>query len=125
MKRDMDLIRRIVLATAELEYGKVLSELSDVAPETFATHVAWMDEAGLVKATHKEGGGGSMATFAVVFRLTWAGCEFADAARSDTVWNKAKGSILKPGISFTFDVLKDWLKAEITQGLPTIRALSQ
>ena len=125
MKRDMDLIRQIVLATAELEYGAVLTELPGVAPEAFATHVAWMDEAGLVKATHKEGGGGSMATFAVVFRLTWAGCEFADAVRSDTLWNKAKSNILKPGISYTFDVLKDWLKSEITQGLPTIRALGQ
>lgn len=125
MKRDMDLIRQIVLATADLEYGAILTELPDVAPEVFATHVAWMDEAGLVKATHKEGGGGSMATFAAVFRLTWDGCEFADAVRSDTLWSKAKSNILKPGISFTFDVLKDWLKSEITQGLPTIRTLGQ
>lgn len=125
MKRDMDLIRQIVLATADMKYGEVLSALPNTAPEAFATHVAWMHEAGLVKATYEEGEGGSAATYAFVFRLTWAGCEFADAVRSDTLWNKAKGNILKPGISYTFDVLKDWLKSEITQGLPTIRALGQ
>ncbi len=31
---------------------------------------------------------------------------------------------LKPGMSFTFDLLKDWLKAEISQGLPALRALA-
>jgi len=60
----------------------------------------------------------------MVERLTWAGCEFADAVRSDTLWAKAKKEVIKPGISFTFDILKEWLKAEITQGFPTLRALA-
>ncbi len=33
--------------------------------------------------------------------------------------------VLKPAGSWTFDVLKEWLKAEITQGLPTLRGLGQ
>ncbi len=123
MKRDMDLIRRIALTTADLPYGETLDSLPDVPQEAFVTHVAWLHEAGLVRATYQEGSGSS-AMYAIVFRLTWAGCEFADAVRSDTTWARAKTNVLKPGMSFTFDLLKDWLKAEIAQGLPTLRALA-
>ncbi|WP_225783362.1 DUF2513 domain-containing protein [Xenophilus sp. Marseille-Q4582] len=123
MKRDMDLIRRIALETAALPYGEQLTALEGVAEEDFVTHVIWLQEAGLIKAIAQDGVGTSEARYAFVFRLTWAGCEFTDAIRDDTLWKKAKANVLKPGMSFTFDVLKEWLKTEITQGLPTLRAL--
>ena len=123
MQRDMDLVRRIALATAELKPTEVLTKLEDTEDSAFVMHVQWMAEAGLLHATQSPKDSKAPATFAAVFRLTWAGCEFADAARNDTLWNKAKASVLKPGMSFTFDVLRDWLKAEITQGFPTIRSL--
>lgn len=124
MKRDMDLIRRIALTLVDQPPNTLLQSLPDVPETVFITHVAWMDEAGLVRAKYKESLGGSDGSYAFVFRLTWAGCEFADAVRSDTIWSKAKANVLRPGISFTFDMLKDWLKTEITQGLPTVRALA-
>jgi len=43
--------------------------------------------------------------------LTWAGQDFLDAAKDDTLWKKAKETVIKPGASFTFDVLLAWLKA--------------
>ena len=122
MKRDMDLVRRIVLEAAALPYAETLRRLDGVTDDEFVTHVAWLLEAGLVKGQAQEGSG-SFAKFAIVQRLTWSGCEFADAVTSDTLWSKAKENVLKPGMSFTFDVLKEWLKTEITQGLPTLRAL--
>ena len=123
MKRDMDLIRRITLATDELPPGKWLEEIEGVDPMVFAGHATWMEEAGLIKATITEylDGGAAVA----VKRLTWDGCEFADSIRSDTVWNKAKESVIKPASSFTFGILRDWLKAEIQQGLPTLRTIGQ
>ena len=124
MKRDMDIVRRIALATADMPYGQALNGIEGVAPEVFVTHVVWMQEAGLVEAATMAGSG-SLAMYANVNRLTWDGCEFADAIQSDTLWAKAKEHVLVPGISFTFDVLKDWLKTEIAQGLPTLRKLGQ
>lgn len=123
MKRNMDLIRRIVLETAELPPGETLDKLEGVAEHEFVAHVIWLQEAGLIKA-EAQAGTGSFATYAIVSRLTWEGCEFADAVMNDGTWQKAKEVVLKPGISFTFDVLKDWLKAEIKEGLPTVRALA-
>ena len=126
MKRDMDLIRRIALEVEDMEFGFALGDMRDegVDNATFAMHVIWMKEAGLVSASVQEYMSGDPPKVRVQ-RLTWAGCEFVDAIRDDTLWKKAKANVLKPGMSFTFDVLKEWLKTEITQGLPTVRALGQ
>lgn len=123
MKRNMDTIRRIAIATAELPYGETLGKLDGVPDEEFVTHVIWMQEADLIVADATDGSG-SFAMYARVFRLTWDGCEFADAVLDDGLWKKAKDTVLKPGLSFTFDALRDWLKAEINQGLPTLRGLA-
>jgi len=119
MQRDMDIIRRIALATADLPYGETLDALEDVDDEVFFCHVEWMKEANLVSAAVSEyiGGGGN----AIVYRLTWDGCEFADSVRSDTLWKKAKESVIKPTASFSFSLLREWLKAEIREGFPSLR----
>lgn len=79
---------------------------------------AALEEAGLVGAAvqvvQQRG------TAALVWRLTWAGHEFADAISSDTLWRKAKDSVIKPTGSWTFGVLLDYLKSEIARGLPSL-----
>ncbi len=115
----MDLVRRIALATAELKADDSLDELEGVDPHEFAMHVIWMEEAGLIKAIVSEYLG-DHPPHAAVLRLTWDGCEFADAVRSDTLWKKAKDKVLIPSTSWTFGVLLDWIKAEIREGLPTL-----
>jgi DNA-binding transcriptional ArsR family regulator len=117
MKRDMDLIRRIVLAVQDLPLGKgydteVLNGLEGVDPLEFAAHVQLLEEAGLVEAA-LQGKGKQIPSFAVVFRLTWAGHEFADSIRDDTLWKKAKDHVLKPSASWTFAALGEFLKAGI------------
>lgn len=124
MKRDMDIVRRIALETMEMEHGYALDGLDGVDKAVFSFHVELMEEAGLIKASIQPYASGAPAR-ALVHRLTWAGCEFADAARNDTIWSKAKEHVMKPSMSFTFDVLKEWLKAEIIQGFPTSRAFAQ
>lgn len=121
MKRDMDLIRQIAIESEQIPYGHTLRGVDGVTPQDFVHHAKLMAEAGLIEATISEFQDFSTPK-AQVWRLTWEGHDFLDATRSDTVWKKAKDNVLKPGMSFTFDVLKDWLKAEITQGFPTFRA---
>lgn len=120
MKRDMDLIRRIALESEKLPFGMALHGLEDVPASVFGLHVLWMQEAGLVKAFVQEYQSGE-APAAKIVRLTWEGCEFADVARSDTVWAKAKEMVIKPSASFTFGLLRDWLAAEVRDGFPTLR----
>ena len=40
------------------------------------------------------------------FRLSWAGHEFLDAARSDTIWRKARTAVQEKGIAVGFGLLQ-------------------
>ena len=113
MKRDMDLCREIMQQIAD---SPSLNERVEVAVEgrsddevTYQLHI--MRQAELVEAidcSSKEG----MAY--IPLRLTWKGNEFLDAARDDTVWNKAKGRFAKTAGAITFDLLLAACKAEIS-----------
>lgn len=117
MNRDMDLVRRIILAAADQPLEKPMNGLPDVAEPVFAAHAQWLHEAGLVVAALSPKESLRPANHAIVWRLTWAGCDFADSIRSDTLWAKAKTTVLKPSASWTFGVLVDWLKGQITDQL--------
>jgi hypothetical protein len=115
MKRDLDLIRKILFQLEAHEHG--------YAPQTFTVdgytdevvgyHVHLMGQAGLLKVadvTH----GGSPSPSALPVRLTFAGHDFLDAARSDTIWNHARKAIADTVGSVTLDAFKGLL-----QGLAT------
>jgi hypothetical protein len=51
------------------------------------------------------------------FRLTWQGHEFLDAARSDTIWAKAKKAISDKGISVAISTLQTLLASLAKQEL--------
>ena len=122
MKRDVDIIRKIAFATESLPSGECLDAIDGIDPADFSAHVEWMSDAGLVEAHIDRMLSGEH--IAVVLRLTWAGCDFLDAARSETLWAKAKRSVIAPASSWTFGILLDWLKAEIRDGLPSLRGPS-
>lgn len=115
MKRDMDLIRRIVLAARDSDGH--LSNLEGVEQEQFCIHVQLLEEAGLVRASLNMGQKG-IPISAIIWRLTWAGQDFADSIVDDTLWKKAKENVMKPFVSWTFDILIEYLKAEIRKHLP-------
>lgn len=118
MKRDADIIRRIALATEAISPTEVLSSLDEVDPTLFAAHVKLMIDAGLIEGRVTTFMSGNAA--AVVMRLTWAGHDFAEAARSDTLWAKAKKSVIANGAAWTLDLLKDWLKSEVAKGFASL-----
>src|SRR5438067_163459 len=114
MKRDMDLIRLLLLRSAGDEDALRLAEQYSV-PER-AYHVALLKDAGFVEAAISRDQHG-LPSGAVVMRLTWQGHDFLDAMRDDNIWKKAKEKILKPGVSWTFSILIEFLKAEAKQKL--------
>jgi len=112
MQRDMNIVRSILMHAAD---AAPIESIPDCDDRVFSYHVALLIEAGLVHGTFTEfnlqPAGGA------IFRLTWAGHDFLDAARDDTVWRTAKEKILKPGVSWTFDLLKATLRALAAQEL--------
>lgn len=95
MKRDMDLVRYILIAVENTDGafdGSQLCEGGAYTLEQIAFHVELMKAHGLLEAEivyameH-------MPVSVEVQRLTWDGCDYLDAVRSDTVWRRSKEAI--------------------------------
>jgi hypothetical protein len=107
MKRDMELIRLLLL---EQEQGETPPELAAYSEDDMLYNYALMVDANLIVASLTSETGVPKAV--TVYRLTWAGHDFLDATRDSKVWKLAKEHVLKPGASWTFSVLVEWLKQE-------------
>jgi hypothetical protein len=110
MKRDMDVVRRIVLALQDAD--STLNGVEGVEQAIFLEHARLLVDEGLAEGHILVTGVPPKAQVANLFRLTWAGQDFADASKDETVWEKAKKHVLKPGVSWTFALLLEWLKVE-------------
>lgn len=117
MKRNMELVRLLLMRSeGDAEAEKATEQFS---VEERAYHVQLLIDAGLVEGFVRRGPKAEF-TGAAVSRLTWAGHDFLQSIRDDSLWNKAKKQVLQSGSSWTFDILKEWAKHEVKQklGLP-------
>jgi hypothetical protein len=117
MKRDMDLIREILL---EVEKRQGLTGWLDLQipsrdTEEVAYHVKLLDQAGYLQATDLSSHDGF---YWAPKSLTWEGHEFLDAARNETVWAKAKSFIRENGGSVPLEVVKAFMVQVATSFLP-------
>lgn len=113
MKRDFDLIRSILIDIEKMPAGTQRDEFTFPGYDDamIYQHIGLLIEADLVKGEFMlECGLGHSG--ALVSDLTWAGHDFLDAMKDDNLWTKAKEHVIKPGASFTFDLLLEWLKAK-------------
>lgn len=110
MKRDMELVRKLLfLAEAD---GKDDELCEEYGREMVAGHVAILLDAKLIDGVVEYDQEGR--TFAsVILRLTWAGHEFLDNARNETVWNKVTATIKNAATTASFEVLVEMLKAGV------------
>lgn len=118
MKRDINLIREILLWIERSEHGTVNEEpvIDGYSSEQIGYHVHLMGQAGLVTALDITAFG-DQSPKALPTGLTWAGHDFLDAVKDDTLWAKAKSIVLKPAAGVAFDVLLAWAKSEAKQRL--------
>jgi hypothetical protein len=105
MKRDMDLIRQILLKIEEHPYDLdwVELELEGYSPREISYHVMLLAQASLIEADN-------LSTFGdpqwEAKSLTWQGHEFLEAAKDESRWNKAKKLVKEKGGGMIFEVLK-------------------
>lgn len=112
MKRDMDIVRKIALALRDSD--KMLNSVDGIEDPQFRMHAQLLIEARLAEGTasktiHNQ----NFPMHVMLFRLTWAGHDFADSIDDETLWKKAKEHVIKPGASWSFGVLGEWLKMEM------------
>lgn len=116
MKRDMDLIRKILLAIEADEHGFAPKiEIDGYTEEEIGYHAILLGEAGLVKVSDVTSMG-NKSPEAIITRLTWAGHEFLDASRNNRIWNQAKDAIAIVGgasIQVWTEVLSSYVKKNL------------
>lgn len=109
MKRDMDLIRAIAFHVEKSDGNLQSSEidLDSYTTDQIGYHCALLAEAGLIvaDAIYERD---SQFPELLIQRLTWAGHEFVDAARNDTVWRKTQKAVGQVG-TVAFEVFKQVL----------------
>jgi len=118
MKRDMDLVREILLKMEDLpmKSGWYNIHIDGRSEEEIIYHVRIMHEHRLIEAadlTTKNGVDWRPK------RLTYEGHEFLDAARSDTVWTKAKDKAISATGTLTLEAMKVALPAVVKALLPS------
>lgn len=106
MKRDMDLVRKILLAVeaSERPLDSSLIRISGYSGESITEHMRLLNEAGLVEGISAYSVEHRLKWIDV--RLTWAGHDFLDAARNETVWAETVAEVRKKVGSVPFEVLK-------------------
>ena len=111
MKRDMDLIRFLLL---DIE-GEEKPDLSQFAKEQLNYHKALLIEAGLAEG--RVAYGNDIISTVKIIRLTWQGHEFLSAARNNSVWNKAKEMISKANLTITIPIMTELLTMIVKEQL--------
>lgn len=114
----MDLIRKIVLLLEESPNGLTPGhpKIEGYTDEQVAYHAAMLIEAELAK-------GSSSNTFdspspvVLLNNLTWKGHEFADAARNDSIWDKAKKKIQDKAGTVPWEILTQLLGSLIKKAV--------
>jgi hypothetical protein len=107
MKRDMDLIRKVLLEIEGCTGDDIRNiRIDGYSHDQIAYHVYLLHDAGLIEANILYGMGSVKPTNYAIFRMTWAGHDFLDACRDEGMWQKAKSIIGEQVKSAPFDVLK-------------------
>ena len=124
MKRDMELIRKILL---EIEsWPDVLPhqiEIENVDKATLHRHIEYLYQAGFIEGHgHRSSMDHRGADHFPITDMSWEGQEFLASIRNDGVWNKIKGSFSPADLAglplsilkdVGIDLLKDWAKKQV------------
>jgi|SRR5688572_11845634 len=121
MKRDLDLVRKIVLAVEALPSNGTNDEIEieGYTREEIGYHSYLIVDSGFAK-------GIDVTTMSdrspmwMILHLTSAGHDFADASRDEATWTKATGLVKEKAGGVTIEIIKDVLVGVIkgTLGMP-------
>lgn len=114
MKRDFDLIRKILLDVEEnAEHNDLyFPKIDDLDDEIIAYHIKLLGDAGLADIYN------ASSKSSIDYRvqsLTYQGHEFLDQIRNPKVWEKTKQTVFTKIGSLTLDGLKEVSKYYITK----------
>ena len=109
MKRDMELIRLILITLEECEQtqGPIPLKFQGYSDDQISYHIKILAEQGIVRATD------CSTNYNFQWRangLTWGGHDYIEAIRDDARWQKVKDWIKNAGKILTMETLKQAVK---------------
>ena len=108
MKRDMELMRKLLFAIEEqYEPGEITIfsiNIPDYDTQTIAEHCDLIFQAGFIKSYEPITGGGRVLDF-TIGNLTNPGYEYLELIRNEEVWGKTKTEIEKKKLPHTFEAI--------------------
>lgn len=115
MKRDMELVRKILFAIEEkyTDTAIIGLRIEGYSKEEIAYHCKILHEAGLVSSYKAIYADNHISLF-TVGSLTWDGNDYLDKIRSEVVWEKTKQTIEKKKLPMILEVVKDISSAIIS-----------
>ena len=107
MKRDMDLVRQILLDLSESNESLPASvfKTSTISEKTVGYNMVIMAEAGLINIT-RTGADGNPYFYVCADSLTWEGNDFLSAVKNEGVWLKIKKKVAKTASDAPLEVFK-------------------
>ena len=118
LKRDLDLVRRILLdleeAVGPLDADAFTADA--VSREKVGYHLQIMDEAGLIVATVRQYDNDPY-YHARAERLTWAGCEYLASVRDGRAWSEAKRKMAKLAVDAPLPVVQELVTSIVKANL--------
>ena len=112
MKRDMDLIRLILLRVEEQDPNTSSYESITIDGYTSGEvreHIKLLANAGMISDVYHDLDGNVW-----VRSITWDGYDYLDKVRDNTIWKKTKDTIKEKGLPLIFDTIKTISSAFIT-----------
>ena len=106
MKRDLDLVRQLLLQIEALPAGPpVQYRTSEIEDPVLLAHFELVLAAGLVngKIARSQGTRGDVIS---IVGLTWEGHEWIEMVRSDAVWDETKSTLLDGAGALTYELTK-------------------
>lgn len=110
MKRDLDLVRKLLLYFDE-KPGPERADTPDLGSEYTENevkyHLTLMYQAGLLNCEPVRSSTSDRVIYVLPFDLTWAGHEFLDKVRNEGVWAKVRAAGSSRGGSLAFAVVNE------------------
>lgn len=108
MKRDMDLIRRILLEAEQDDSDQGLSDflIPGYSADQIGYHVNLLKNAGLIEANIGFDNGSVKVGSYDINHMTFAGHDFLDDIRNDSVWVRVQEKLAKVGGDASLEVVR-------------------
>lgn len=118
MKRDLELVRKLVLAIEDRASGPLIEqpELEGYTAEQVGYHSYLLVDAGFAKGVDMTELGDVLPQWEVL-HLTSSGHDVADAARSESTWSKATAVVKEKAGGVTLEVMKQVLVSVVKNTL--------